>query len=88
MDNFEVGVMYQRWVYYVNLYELLDTAFLYFIQTLTIKKIIFSTLQLTSQKIMPCDLHIYIYIYIYIYNIYNIHTYIYIYLYIYIYIYI
>ena len=44
--------MYQRWVEYVNLYDLLDTIFLQSIQSLTIKKIIHSTLQLTSHKIM------------------------------------
>ena len=49
--------MYQRWVSYVNLYELLDTTFLYFIQSLTIKKIKHSTLQLTSHEIMSSCLH-------------------------------
>ena len=43
--------MYQRWVEYVNLYDLLDTIFLQSIQSLTIKKNN-STLQLTSHKIM------------------------------------
>ena len=55
ISNNLVDVMYQRWVYCVNLYDLLDTTFFWSIHSLTIKKIIRSTWQLTSYEIMFCD---------------------------------
>ena len=67
MDNFEVGVIYQRWVYYVNLYELLDTTFLYFTETLTVKKTNMFNFAINKSKdhvLWSSYIHIYIYIYI------------------------